>query len=535
MPAHSSRLALHTQRRQSLILGALALLLFVLGEHNQAAIGFDSRFILFAKEMLRHGPSFFPTTYGQPYPDYSATSTLFIWLLSAPFGQVTSLTAWLPTALASAVIVMLTWRLVAPHSRQWALMSVALLVLSMTFITETRAVSLDQMLAAVSLGVFYLAYAHDHLAAPRRHAGLLALLVLGFAIRGPIGLVIPAGMLCVYYVLSGQWRRMLTTGLQALALLVACIGVLLALAWVSGGETFVREVIRMQVTGRMDGTEGASSVLYYFTSSIGNYALAYPLAVAVLVAILIAGRNQPGPALQLVKYCVAAALVVMIGLSIPQAKKARYLLPMLPMAAIIAAYPFQVMQGRVFGALRGLIQVVFLLLPGLLIIGLLVVRKRFGEQLPPLTVTFAILAVLQALAVGLVFKARWRVTGLAACAVLALWSSYIMVFEPAERALYDTRTFTLKAMQLIDQAPAPVVLHGMGKDAKAIKFMVNVDRDLLPLFTQSPDELTALPAPVWIVMDRKDYEALQGSELGNIAPALSARFDKNDYVLLHRP
>lgn len=66
--------------------------------------------------------------------------------------------------------------------------------------------------------------------------------------------------------------------------------------------------------------------------------------------------------------------------------------------------------------------------------------------------------------------------------MLALWSSYITVFEPAERTLYDTRTFTLKALQLIDQAPAPVVLHGMGKDAKAIKFMVNVDRDLLPAF-----------------------------------------------------
>ena len=535
MPANFTNPALLTQRRQSLILGAIALLLFILGNHQEAAIGFDSRFVMFANEMLRHGPGFFPTTYGQPYADYSATSTLLTWLLSLPFGKVTSLTAWLPTAIASAIIVTLMYRLVAAQSRNWALVSVALLLLSMTFVTETRAVSLDQMLAAVSFSAFYLAYSHDHFAAPRRHFWLLALIVLGFAIRGPIGLVIPTGILCSYYLLNGQWRRLISFGLQALVLLALCIGTLLVLAWLSGGEAFVHEVIRMQVTGRMDGTEGASSVLYYFTSSIGNYALAYPLAVAVLVAILIAGRNQPGPALQLVKYCVAAALVVMIGLSIPQAKKARYLLPMLPMAAIIAAYPFQVMQGRVFGALRGLIQVVFLLLPGLLIIGLLVVRKRFGDQLPPLTVTFAILAVLQALAVGLVFKARWRVAGLAACAVLALWSSYIMVFEPAERALYDTRTFTLKAMQLIDQAPAPVVLHGLGKDAKAIKFMVNVDRDLLPLFTQSPDELTALPTPVWIVMDRKDYEALQGSELGNIAPALSARFDKNDYVLLHRP
>ena len=61
MPAHSSRPALHIQRRQSLIAGALALLLFVLGEHTQATIGFDSRFVLFAQEMLRHGPSVFPT------------------------------------------------------------------------------------------------------------------------------------------------------------------------------------------------------------------------------------------------------------------------------------------------------------------------------------------------------------------------------------------------------------------------------------------------------------------------------------------
>ena len=525
--------ALLTLRRQSLILGALALLLFILGNHQEAAIGFDSRFVMFANEMLRHGPGFFPTTYGQPYADYSATSTLFTWFLSLPFGKVTSLTAWLPTAIASATIVTLMYRLVAPQSRTWALVSVALLLLSMTFITETRAVSLDQMLAAVSFSAFYLAYSHDHFAAPRRHFWLLALLVLGFAVRGPIGLVIPTGILCSYYLLNGQWRHLISFGLQALVLLILCIGTLLLLAWISGGEAFVHEVIRMQVTGRMDGTEGASSVLYYFTSSVGNYALAYPLAITVLVAILITGRKQSGPALQMVKYCVAAALVVMIGLSIPQAKKARYLLPMLPMAAIIAAYPFQVMQGRVFGVLRGLIQGLFLLMPGLLIIGLVVVRQRFGEQLPPLTATFVILVVLQVLALGLLFKAQWRTPGLAACAVLALWSSYITVFEPAERNLYDTRTFTLKAMQLIDQAPAPVVLHGMGKDAKAIKFMVNVDRDLLPLFTQSPAELTALPTPAWIVMDRKDYEALQGSEPGSIAPALSGRFDKNDYVLLH--
>ena len=535
MPAHTSRLALHLQRRQSLIAGALALLLFVLGEHTQATIGFDSRFVLFAQEMLRHGPSVFPTTYGQPYPDYSATSTFLIWLLSVPFGEVTRLTAWLPSAIASATIVTLTWRLVAPHSRQWAVMSVALLLLSMTFITETRAVSLDQTLSAVSLGVFYLAYAHDHLGAPRRHAGVLALLVLGFALRGPIGLVIPTGMLCAYFVLGGQWRRMLTTGMQAAALLVVCIGVLLALAWIAGGETFVHEVIRMQVTGRMDGTEGASSVLYYFTSAMGNYALAYPLAALVLAALVLSGRKEPNAALTLVKYCVGAGLIVMIGLSIPQAKKARYLLPMLPMAAVIAAYPFQGRQGRTFALLRGLTLGVLLLLPGLLFAGLVMAGKRLDEPLPALNTALTGLAVLQLLAVGALFNTRWRTAGLAACAVLAVWSAYIMVYEPYARRVYDTRTFTREAMRLIDQTPQPLVLHGMGKDAKAIKFMVNVERDLQPVFTQTPAELGTISGRAWVIMDRKDYLGLHGTVLGNTVPTLSGRFDKNDMVLLKKP
>jgi hypothetical protein len=58
-------------RRQSLIAGLLALLLFIAGVYGQAPIGFDSRFVLFAQEMLRHGPTVFPTTYGQPYADSS--------------------------------------------------------------------------------------------------------------------------------------------------------------------------------------------------------------------------------------------------------------------------------------------------------------------------------------------------------------------------------------------------------------------------------------------------------------------------------
>ena len=520
-------------RRQSLWLGLLALGLFSAGVYQQAAIGFDSRFVLFAEEMLRHGPSVFPTTYGQPYADYSALSTLFIWVLSLPFGQVNSLSAWLPSAIAGAVIVTLMYRLLAPYSPRWALLSIALMLMTNTFVTEVRAVSQDLMLAAIAFAVFYLGYAADHFSAPRRWLLIFALLLLGFAVRGPIGLVVPTGMLCSYWLLNRQWQRLFGFGLTAAVLLAASVGMLLWLAESRGGPLFMQDVVRMQFLGRMDGSEGVSGSLYYFTGSLGNYALAYPLALLVLAAVWLPHQRQAGPALRLLQYCTAAALIVMVGLSIPQAKKARYLLPMLPMAAIIAAYPFQVAGGRVFVWLRGLMQGVWLLTPCVLIGVLLYAHRRFPEQLTSITSMLIILAALQVIALATLFRPRWRAQTLAFCAVLALWSAYILVFEPVERRLYDTQTFSRAAFALVQNDPAPLVLHGMGKDAKAIKFMVNIDEDLQPLFTESIQELEQLQLPAWLMMDARDYRALQGTPFAAVPPVLSGRFDKDDYVLLH--
>ena len=522
-----------TIRHQSLGLGLLALVLFIVGNWHQAIIGFDSRFVLFAQEMLRHGPSFFPTTYGQPYADYLATSTLLTWLLSLPLGQVTSLTAWLPTAVASALIVVLVYRLTAPYSPRWGLLSIAMLLLSSTFVSETRAVSLDQMLAAVALAVFYLGYAHDHFAAAKRLHWVFFLLLLGFAIRGPIGLVIPTGVLCSYYLINRQWRQLFSFGLLALALLAACVGLLLLLAKLSGGENFMHDVIRMQFLGRMDGSEGSGGVLYYFTSSLGNYALAYPLALLVLLAVLMDGRRAPAPALKLVLYCAAAAVLVMLGLSVPQAKKARYILPMLPMAAIIAAYPFAVTQGRQFAWLRAFMLGIWTLLPTLLAIGLMVARRRYPEPLADLELIFVVLGTLQVLALLALLRSRLRTYGPALAAVLALWTTYIMVVEPLERQVYDTRTFSLAVKAHVQQQPAPLVLHALGKDAKAIKFMVNFDCDKVPLFTQLPAELKPVQAPAWLVMSQADFQALEDPRLRSITPTLTAAFDKNPYVLLH--
>lgn len=536
----SSRLASLGPAVRAWLLGALALLLFCAQAKGRTIIGFDSRFVLFAQEMLRHGPSLFPTTYGEPYPDYPGTSTLLIYLLSLPFGQVDSLVAWLPSALAAAALVALVYRLLEPISPRWALLAVALLLLTATFVSETRAVSLDQMVAALALGAFYLAYRDRERSLPALLAKLGALLLGGFLVRGPLGLVIPAATVCACWLAARDWRRLLVFGPFAAALLVFCCLALLGAAELSGGPGFVREVLQMQVIGRIDGSAGASSPFYYFLSAPGNYALAFPLALPALLLLPGArGRGEAEGTRILLWACVLAALLVMLGLSVPQAKKARYILAAAPYMAIIAAYPFHVTGSRLASALRWVMQCVWLVLPGLLALALVLAWRRLGGALQgyqlALYVTLALLLLLQGSALWLLRHRRLRALGLAGCAVLALWAAYILAFEPMERGLYGTRAFTLAADAAVAANPAPVAFVGLGKDAKAIKYLVNLDHDLAPRFIDQDSQLQGLRGPLYLVMSAARLRAVQPAALAGLKPLVAADFDHEPHVLLYLP
>ncbi|WP_207882271.1 glycosyltransferase family 39 protein [Pseudomonas sp. 30_B] len=519
--------------RQTLCVALAAFGLFLLGAHGASVVGFDSRFVLFAKEMLRHGPSLFPTTYGEPYPDYPATSTFLIYLLSLPLGRVDLFSAWLPSALAAAVIVGLTYRLVAPFSQRWALLSVAMLLLTLTFLGETRAVSLDLQVAAVGMLAFFFAVRGERYSSIGLLARLLPLLLAGFALRGPLGLVVPAGMVCSQLLVDRQWRRLLAFSLTALLLLGACTVLLLFVARGVGGEAFAQDVLHMQVTGRLDGSAGASDALYYFHSSLGNYALAFPLAVPAL-ALLWRRRNDP--AARLVIGCALAALVVMIGLSLPQAKKARYIVAMAPLAAIVATYPFQVAGQRLAVFLRGLSQALWLLLPAIMLLAVWLGWRHYPQALQglglQLWLCLGALLVLQLFALHRLLRRERRAEWLALGAVLALWGSYLLVIEPAQRQLYDSRAFSLAVDAAVLKDPAPLVLYGMGRDAQAIKFMVNLDRDMQPLFADSPEQLAALHGRYYLMLGAESAARLKAEYPALEAPLLSGSFDYNPFCLL---
>ena len=96
-------------RRESLLLGVIATLMFTLGIWNQAPQGFDGRWAVFLGEMFRHGPSFFATTYGQPYPDYPGTATWLSWLAARVIGAPNHLANVLPPPAAPGRCSRCSW------------------------------------------------------------------------------------------------------------------------------------------------------------------------------------------------------------------------------------------------------------------------------------------------------------------------------------------------------------------------------------------------------------------------------------------
>ena len=538
-------------RKESLYIGLAALFLFTVGLQGQPFVDFDSRFALFAQEMWRHGPALFPTTYGAPYPDYPATSTFLIWCISLLTGGVTKLSAVLPTALASALNLMITYRLLARYSRRWAFSAVCFELLTVTFLAEARSISLDQMVSTVTLLGFYVAHSgKDH--SQRLPLTILSLLlVVGFSIRGPLGLVVPAGVICSYYLLSAQWKNLLRFGIAAAGLLLVGWFGLLELAAYFHGADFRHEVIGMQMAGRMTQGENTGR-WYYFTSSLGNYALSYP--VAVLVVLLLAASRMLGrseqprdDAASFLVYLIGWTLIVIAGLSVPDARKVRYLLPIVPAIAALAAYPlhagidpqrqrFLVYFGK---ALEGLL----LLLPTVALIVLWATFHHAGTQAAAVQLPFLPMAILLVAIQGIVLLLRWRgspdtaLAGELLGAVATVCSLNLLVVEPARLQLHDTRAFVDHVEVLRQRQPGEVVFFRVGRDATAIKYLVNLDYDLQPKFFDDCADFDSLAAtPSYVIVNDDDLPAAREcAPLQSLAPVVHQHFDRQHSAVFYLP
>ncbi|OPA94471.1 hypothetical protein BFW86_01070 [Pseudomonas fluorescens] len=524
-------------RLESLGIFLFALLLFTLGIWDQQPQGFDGRWALFMQEMFRHGASLFPTTYGQPYADYPGTATFLSFICARLFGAPNHLANVLPTALASAGVVALMYRLLVPSSRQWALLTVLLTLLTTQLLEKSRSVCLDQMVALLCVGSFYLLHSGERLGSRLRRLAVFPLFILGFAIRGPLGLIEVCGVVCVYWALGKPGERVkqvLVHGIVGLVLLAACWWLLVKLARISGGEAFADEVFRMQVGGRLD--ESGEPFYFYFQLSLYRYFPVVPLALATLVALRHRWSvRHSDDDVQRVVRLGACGLMILLGLSVPHFKRAYYILPMVPLFAAVAAYGLLQAQGWLVGVRRcyeGLVAA----LPALCVVVVFVCRHGWQKHgywpdvsLPLL---IGVLLVLQVLAL-IAWRRAGRLVWLSLIALVAQWLLLVSVVEPAKDLQFDTRTFVSQVETLRQAKPGPLVFINLGRDTWAVRYMMNLDHDEQPLFIggNQLERLDAVPRPAWVIVARKETALLKGTPVEHLVPSLEGRLNDNPLMV----
>ena len=519
-------------RLESLGIFLFALLLFTLGIWDQQPQGFDGRWALFMQEMFRHGASLFPTTYGQPYADYPGTATFFSFVFARLFGAPNHLANVLPTALASAGVVALIYRLLVPSSRQWALLTVLLTLLTAQLLEKSRSVCLDQMVALLCVASFYLLQSGGRL----RRLAVFPLFILGFAIRGPLGLIEVCGVVCVYWALGAPGERIkqvLIHGIVGLVLLAACWWLLMKLARISGGDAFADEVFKMQVGGRLD--ESGEPFYFYFQLSLYRYFPVVPLALATMIALRHRWSERFDDTVQLVVRLGACGLMILLGLSVPHFKRAYYILPMVPMFAAVAAYGLLQAQGWLAGVRRcyeGLV----VALPALCVVVIFVCRQVWQKHgywpSVSLPLLIGVLVVLQ-LAALIAWRRMGRLVWLSLIALIAQWLLLVTVVEPAKDLQFDTRQFVGEVEALRVTQPGPLVFINLGRDTWAVRYLMNLDHDEQPLFIggNEMERLSALPRPAWVIVARKETALLHGTPLEHQAPSYEGRLNDNPLMV----
>lgn len=507
-------------------LGALSvffccLMIFTLGLHGKEITGFDSRFYLFAIEMRARGLSWFPTTYQKPYPDYLGTSTAFIYFFAWLFGGLSKFVAILPTAISAALTLLVTYLIGACRHERWGLYAVFFALMTIIFFQSARSISLDMQLTLITTVCFYLLYSADMRNQPIKLIWVFLLLCLGFALRGPIGLIIPTGVICIYYLLGKNFKKLFLLSACALGLLMVCCAVLLFLAYQTGGMTFLCNVLHMEAIGRMNNLYLPR--YFYFTTSLSNYSLSLPLMWLVISGVIyyrLTTHYQSHDTALLIKL-LGWVMIIMIGMSIPGDKKMRYILPIVPAIALIAAYIFFAPpRQRYFSYLRKIVSSILFCFPGLFFLLLSGYLYRMHLVFHLSMIFFLLGFVLFSMQIinfyG--YRKQWREREgvVLAIATLSFVLTYIYLIEPIENHRDQSLAFVRQIELLRAQHQAALAFYNENPDGLPIKYLINMRKLVYPFFIKQSQDLMNVQQPVFFVTSETYFNALPSAIMSKL-------------------
>lgn len=495
-----------TIRRNRDFLNALliflgGLFLFNVGLCHKEIIGFESRFYLFAQEMWRHGPSWFPTVYDAPYPDYPATTTFFIYLLAKAVGHLDKWVAVFPSSLCAAITLAITYLLGQLYDKKLGWCAAGFLLLTNTFFIEARTISPDQYITMVTTLCFYLAYSAQKFKKQARLSFIPFLLLFGFACRGPIGLVIPAGVLCIYYLTENNVKAFLLVAFGSLLLIAMNCFALFSIAYHVGGHAFMQKVLQMQIAGRLEHAQLAW--YFYFVESFAAYALSYPLMVLMLPGLFLKKDNN-----KFLQKLLGWVFVILIGMSIPAGKKVRYVMAMSPALALLAGYLFALPQHQKYLlTLKKICYWLIYFFPWICLCLVLIADVYLSAHLKIQTM-FAVLMLMLIALQWMNYLLRRKEAYLVGSAALVFALLVIGLQEPIDLALNRTRNFVHQIELARNQEQAKLVFYREDPDGLPIKYIVNMNYQEKPIFIDSVRALNAIVTPAFFITDASDFAQL---------------------------
>ncbi len=358
------------KEKPGLFVFLISFAIFMLCQYKEGIIGYTTRFYYFVDYMRHYGFTYFPIINGQPYPDYPIGNTFLLYLASLPFGKLSVVTIGLPYCIAASLILVLIYKLGALHNKKWGFYGVLFALFTFEYIDAVHLLALDVYVALSATFCFYLVYKAKLMGNKKATAnlpssrGLTAgsrfpafagndgerlhkaksylLFIAMFSsllIHGPIGLIIPAGVIFSFYLLDKNWRSLLVFSIYSSMLLIIGVLLLFAAAYLQGGVKFLHDVMAAQGIGRLYGNNGFRPY-FYFSNGVANYAFTLFFALAVIIK---KRHSIFNPASQRDKFLSHLAIwffMIIIALTLVHDKQASYILSIVPAISLLAAYIF---------------------------------------------------------------------------------------------------------------------------------------------------------------------------------------------------
>lgn len=518
----------HSIQKNTLMVFLVGLVLFTIGLSSFEFTQFETRFAYFAQAIsLNERLGFFPLLYGAPYPDYPITYPWLVHFVAGLVGKLNVFSAALPSAIQAAGSLALTYRLGAIHRPAWGVGAALCMLGTFYFLMTARSLSLDQFVLFASVWSFYASYQFARHQKKGECVWIYLACLYGFIFRGPMGVVLPmAASIAVALGWSDYRRVLLRVGLSILLLAVSTAG-LLYLAYREAGMHFVWQVADMQGLSRLQKI-GHYPFYYYWQTIWINYSLAAPLALCVmLVKWKVCCKKTEDADARFLRCLIFWFLIVILGLSLPSGKKLRYLLPIVPSLALLAAWMFLDNRSWFLAQCRSLCLKISWYFPYFLLLVLIVGKGILGKMGLHPALPYASVAFVW---VGLLLSSRYLYPRMSSktqryllqlsVGVMAFYVAYLGVAQPLHVYSNQTRPFA-EAVKEANQHSLPLAFYQIGPDGEDVKLMLLLGSSAHPEFIQTPSALRSLQKGQLLILKPSVYE-------------MWSKQDKMQFLLVYR-